>query len=319
MLPTHGSVTSIFLLANAIRFGSQPDVATWIRVAGAKSAFLAAAIDHEPVARFLIREGLVLSSDGIGPSARLNFVSARADRRTLTAIAALLLDVAPPPWLPIAVSDRRVHFEVIPSADMEALAWLGSDLERLLLDAAPPQSAPESVLALGIGRAAELVVLAALADDGASPIHVAGISDRFGYDIESADENGIRRWEVKGCTPATAATFHLSRNEFEKCRAFALEWTVVQVEFTGAALTAASVVSDHVSRVRELTSAGVVSLVPRDTDGFRWETSALVSPPPHAWVRSTVKIPADLRLPSIHALGLEALERHHMRAYTADH
>ncbi|MEV1129298.1 DUF3883 domain-containing protein [Agromyces sp. NPDC049794] len=301
-------MTSVFLLANAVRYGRQPDVATWVGAARAKSAFLAAALDHEPTARFLIREGLVSSAAGIDPRTRLKAVSARADRQTLLAIAALLLEVDPPPWLPIAVVDRQVHYEVIPSADMEALEWLRPDLEQLLLNAAPPKAPHTDTLALGIGRAAELAVFAALTGGDGSAIHVSAISDRFGYDVESAHGTGVRRWEVKGCTEVTASAFHLSRNEFEKCRAFASEWTLVQVEFAGAALVAEYVTADHISSIRELPSAEVVSLVPPDTDHFQWEKSALVSPSPRAWVPSSIRIPASLRLPSIYTLGLEALE-----------
>lgn len=310
MLPTHGSVTSVFLLANALRYGALPDLKTWVRTAAANSAFLAVAINHEPTARFLLREGLVTSGGDISPTTRLRCLSTRADRQTLTAIAALLLEVAPPPWLSFAVIDRQVRYEIIPSNDLEGLRWLGLDLERLLLDAAPPKSPRDNLLGLGVGRAAELVILAALTNGGESAVHVSEISDRFGYDIESADESGVRRWEVKGCTAVTAGNFHLSRNEYEKCRVFESEWTIVQVQFASAALIADFVVSDHIANVRELTSAQVTSLIPLDTDHFHWESSARVDPPPQAWARSTVKVPANLRLPSMHALGLEALDLH---------
>jgi hypothetical protein len=281
-------------------------VATWVRAARARSAYLAAAIDHEPAARFLIREGLVSSAAGIGPRARLKAVSDRADRPTLLAIAALLLEVDPPPWLPIAVIDRQLHWEVIPAADMEGMAWLQPELEQLLLSAAPRTSLDNDPLALGIGRAAELVVFGALTHSGGSAIHVSGISDRFGYDIESTQGTGVRRWEVKGCTERTASAFHLSRNEFEKCRAFGPEWTVVQVEFAGAALVAEHVTAAHISKVRELPAIEVVGLVPPDSNHFVWETSAVVTPPPQAWAPSTLQVPASLRLPSLVRLGIEA-------------
>lgn len=310
MLPTHGCVTSVFLLANAVRHSSQPDVTTWVRAAGARSAFLAAALDHEPTARYLIREGLVSSAMGIDSSRRLRAVSARADRRTLIAIAALLLEVDPPTWLPIAVVNGQVRYEVIPSADLESLEWLIPDLEQLLVNAAPPQSRDENTLALGIGRAAELAILAALTADNRPAIHMSAISNRFGYDIESTDHTGVRRWEVKGCTERTASGFHLSRNEYEKCCVFGSEWTVIQVEFAGAALVADVITAEHISSVRELPSAAVVNLVPPDTDEFQWEKGALITPPPRTWAPSSVKIPAGLRLPSLDMLGLEALQLH---------
>jgi len=310
MLPTHGAVTSVFLLANAVRYGGQPDVVSWVRAAQEKSAFLAAAIDHEPIARFLISQGLVSSHQGIAPGTRLKAVSTRADRHTLVAIAALLLEVAPPPWLPIAIVDRHIRYELIPSDDLDAMAWLAADLEGLLLDAVPPTPPDDDILALGIGRAAELAVLAALTADGGSAVQVSSISNRFGYDIESFHDTRIRRWEVKGCTPATVGSFHLSRNEFEKSRVFGPDWTLVQVQFTGAALTADPITAEHISSARELSSAALLGFAPPDTAHFRWESSARVTPAPNAWIASDLVVPTLLRLPGIYELGLEARELH---------
>jgi hypothetical protein len=308
MLPTHGSVTSVFHLANAIRHNNQPDIASWVCAARDRSAFLAAAIDHQPAATVLIRKGLVSSIGGIRPTARLQAVSGRANRTTLVAIAAMLLELDPPAWLPVAVVDGKVHYEVIPSKDIESLEWLRPELEQLLLDAALTGTPRSNLLALGIGRAAELAVLEALTDSGRSAIHLADISDSFGYDIESTNDTGVRRWEVKAGTERTAGTFHLTRNEFEKCAAYRSEWTIVRVEFAGAALVAEHVTAADITRVQELPAAELLALVPLDTDHFHWETSALVTPPAHAWAPSSIEVPSTLQLPSFDALGHQVLQ-----------
>lgn len=310
MLPTHGTVTSVFHLANAIRYGSQPDLVSWVRAAGSRSAFLAGAIDHAPAARFLLREGLASSTDVIHPSARLRAVAERADRKTLMSIAALLLELDPPVWLPLAVINGQVRYEVIPSVDIDSLGWLQPELEQLLVNAAPSEA--HSTLALGIGRAAELVVLEALTRVCDSAIHVSGISDRFGFDIESTNGTRVRRWEVKGCTERTAGTFHLSRNEFEKGRAYGSAWKVVQVEFSAAAVVAEHVTAAHIAKVQELSTAEILALAPQDSDHFQWEVSALIAPPTHAWTPSSIEIPLSLDLPSFDTLGREVLEMRQM-------
>ncbi len=240
MLPTHGTVNSAFLLANSIRYDDARDVESWVSSARGRSSFLAAAVDHRPVARLLIETGLVVSGDGLHLSGTLRALSARADRPTLVSLAALILELAPPAWLGLVASEEGlVRYELIPSSDLARLEWLRPELDQILLDAGRRQGARTSNLALGIGRAAELVIVAALDAVGLCPIHVSELSDRFGYDVEAAS-GGIRRWEVKGSTRRTSGTFHLSRNEFEKCRVYGAEWGLVQVEFEDSALTAGS-------------------------------------------------------------------------------
>jgi hypothetical protein len=111
---------SVFCLANALRHTSYADVAEWVRAANARNSFLAAAIDHLPVAEFLLQRGLVRSGSEIAQSSQLMPLSRMADRATLLAIAWLLLQVAPPEWLPIAVRGGLVRGEFIPEADPKA-------------------------------------------------------------------------------------------------------------------------------------------------------------------------------------------------------
>ncbi len=281
MIPTHGAATSVFHLANAIRHGSVADIPSWLRAARDRSAYLAAATDHEPAANFLIKAGLVSLASAIGTSARLRAVADVADRTTLVAIASMMLELDPPAWLPVAIAGGQVRWEVVPSRDLDGMEWLQPELEQMMLSAMLASSPETDQLPLGIGRAAELAVFAGLKSRGGGyATHVAEISDRFGYDIESIDRE-TSRWEVKGCTERTrGGTFHLSRNEFEKkCRLHGAEWRLVQVEFSGAALVAEHVTASHVASIREVSSAEILSLVPMDTAEFRWEESALLAPP----------------------------------------
>lgn len=107
----------------------------------------------------------------------------------------------------------------------------------------------------------------------------------------------------------TRGTFHISRNEYEKCSRYGDEWCVVQVEFSIESLVAEQINSDHVAAIRELPAAEVLSLIPPDSKEFCWEASARLTPPPLAWRESEVGVPSDLRLASFDALGREVLAR----------
>jgi hypothetical protein len=306
MLPTHGAVTSVFHLANSMRHTSYPDVREWVHAAGTRSSFLAAAIDHRPAADFLINANLVFLKATITPSPRLKALSRQADRPTLIAIARLLLEISPPPWLPIAI-DGQVRYEFIPGADLQGLAWLRPELDQLLVDTADQLLQQSDFVALGLGRAAELTIFAALDNLHASPLHVSEISDRFGYDIETV-RGPARRWEVKGCTTKTSGSFHLSRNEFHKCERYPDEWRLVQVEFSPDALTAEFLTGSHISRIRELLAGELIDMAPSETGAFYWETSARITPPARTWAPSSLIVPSDFRLPSIGELGEQAFE-----------
>jgi hypothetical protein len=281
-------------------------MAAWASSAGQRSSFLSAALDHRRAAEFLLKSKLVRSAPNIMLSPRLKALSERADRPTLTAIARVLLELAPPPWLFVAV-DKQVRYEFVPSNDLRALDWLRPELDQLLLDAAFGSADRPDLIARGLGRAAELTVFAALQLLDASPIHVADISDRFGYDIETA-RGPVRRWEVKGATRNTSDSFHLSRNEFDQGVRHPVEWQVIQVEFASNAFTAEWLTASHVSRIRELSVTDLLMLTPPETDSFHWESGARITPPGNMWSRSTLTAPTDMQIPSIIELGKQAHE-----------
>ena len=306
MLPTHGAVTSVFHLANSMRHTTYPCVSAWVDAASARSSFLAAAIDHRPTADFLLGANLALRGAKIEPSPALNALSRQADRRTLIAIARLLLEVSPPEWLQAAVR-TDVRYEFIPSADLQSLGWMCPELEQVLIDAASGLPKRSDSIAHGLGRAAELAIFSALDKLHTSPVHVSEISDRFGYDIETARGPALR-WEVKGCTTRTARSFHLSRNEFDKSQQYPHEWRLVQVEFAPGALTAEFLTGSHVRAIRELNASQIAAMVPSETGVFSWETSALITPPTNSWELSTLTTPKGFRLPGVAELGKYALE-----------
>jgi hypothetical protein len=306
MLPTHGMVSSVFYLSHSIRDSTYPDMAAWVRAAGNRSSFLSAAIDHLPAAHFLVESNLVSVEGEIRPSRTLRALSRQADRSTLIAIASVVLNLAPPPWLGIAVG-AKVRYEFIPTADLQGLEWLRPELDQLLLDANDRRRGGSNLLALGIGRAAELAIFAALERKHRSPVHVSEISDRFGYDIETS-QGGVGRWEVKGCTEATSASFHLSRNEFEKSQLHSKDWTLIQVQFASAALTSDFVTGLHVAAIRELPPRALRDLIPANSATFYWEASARITPPGDAWLPSALTVPDELCLPTFTELGKHALE-----------
>lgn len=195
MLPTHGTVTSVVHLANALRFHHQEDVDAWVRQAQAQSAFMAGALNHRPVAALLLQYSLAEQRDSIYPTPSLLAIPNRADRSTLLAIAALLLRLAPPVWLRASVEVGVVLEEQIPEDDLRGLSWMGPDLHSILLTAADFSTDSDDTTRLGIGLAAEFVVLSALNAAGSCPVHVSPISDNFGYDITSSSARS--QWEVK--------------------------------------------------------------------------------------------------------------------------
>ena len=139
-----------------------------------------------------------------------------------------------------------------------------------------------------MGDAAELLILAALTLAGRQPIHVAKLSDSYGYDIET--HNPVNRIEVKAAGESTRDRFHLSRNEFDMSRAYAMQWMLVQVTFKSEAHIATVLDCSHVREIRRLDSHAVAESVPADTQSFRWTNSAIVRPPDAAWAPAQIEL-----------------------------
>lgn len=312
ILPSHGAVLGTFHLAHSLRHGPVHDAEIWVRKSATKGSFASAAIDHRPLALLLLESPLVHVGGEILPDRRLVPLSYRADRATLLAIAALLLEFFPPPWLSVAVSDGIVMPEFIPDDELRELDWLRPELDMLLVDASGRADARDTSLRLGLGRAAELVVFETLQSLGRRPVHVADVSDTFGYDVETA-VGPVLRWEVKGSVEASSYRFNLTRNEFDKSQRYGAEWLIIQVEFSARIFSDAPIGKKDIRAMRTIDSSALARLVPKDTDYFRWADNAVVAPAPADWVESDLAIPDSLLVSSISSLAEHAAAVHASR------
>lgn len=299
MVPSHGTTYAVFLLCHAARLSPRRNVDDWVRAARAQGSYLAAATDLATPARCLLAGGLAAQAQSIVLAPALAGVSGKADRVTLCNIARVLLVTDPPAWLRIAVSPNGVAREYIPTADLRALQWLDPELDTLLLDVHREVSEPRDLeMRKRIGDAAELVVMAALRTSGHKPTHVALISDAFGYDIEISIPRK-RRIEVKGCGTTSRGSFHLTRNEYEKCKLYGDEWALMQVVFASDAFVVPKIRPAHIIGIFEVRAAHVASAVPPDTPEFVWADSAVVTPSFQRWRCSTESLAEDFELPGL--------------------
>lgn len=288
MLPTHGAASGTFLLSNAARATTYSDAASWIGGARARSSFLAGALNLETCANELVRLNLAELVEKVVIRADLARLSDAADRATLTAIAGILLAADPPPWLTQAVQGRDVRREYIPSRDLAALSWLDPMLDDLLIvTAGATLKADTSELLTGLGLAGELIIMQALTSCGFEAIHVALISDMFGYDIEVLKPCG-GRIEVKTTTEANAGAFHISRHEYETSLRFGDGWHLLQVVLSPAVLEAPTVRAEHVKSINRLIPGALREIVAPDTGEFRWSISASVAPRRGLWAPSSL-------------------------------
>lgn len=285
-----------------MRYAQYEDIDSWVRIASSRASFMAAAIDHLPTAIFLVAHELVGTTGPLVSSRKLRAVSTYNNRTNHLAIAALILEAAPPPWLSSAARGGRVLRELIPSGDLDALGWMGDDLDRVLRDAALIHASRSTQVQRGLGLAAELVVLACLESTNAQATHVALIGDHFGYDIETPDKSG-GRIEVKGCTIATEGQFFLSRNEYAKCLEFENQWRLVQVVFRPEVLTVSRITQDTVMRVNVLTWSHVIEPAPDESPDFRWEIAARIRVASTKWTAFEHEVPSDLDIASVTELA----------------
>ncbi len=298
MLPRRGTAYAVLLLCHAARLGARRDVADWVRAARTHGTFVAAATDLAAPARHLLSARLAEQAQSIVLAPPLAGIAGIANDVTLRHIARVLLAADPPAWLRIAVSSHGVARQYIPTADLRALEWLEPELDDILVDVCHAVSRPrDTEFRKRIGDAAEAVVLAALRADGRHPTHVASISDAFGYDIELAGSPKIRI-EVKGCSANNRGTFHLSRNEYNKCLLYGDEWLLTQVVFANSAFVASCLEPTHIVGIFEVSAREIASAVPPDTPEFTWTESAMITPPPEAW-RPAPYTAANVILPGL--------------------
>ncbi|WP_192255594.1 DUF3883 domain-containing protein [Mesorhizobium caraganae] len=288
-LPSHGRCHSAFLLAFSASLKAVRGMQGWIDSASSRASFLAAAGDIAGTAKILLDAGLATDGERIRLDGRLARLSQQADRMTLVGIAALLLMRYPPGWISSVVVNGRVELDLIPTNDRDRLDWLGPDLVPLILEVhrALVQTI-DDVLRKQIGNAGEAAVMSALRNAGFEPMHVALVSDAYGYDIEYVDGGSTERIEVKTAINSTSDRIFVSRNEFDKAAQYDATWRLIQVVFSSQIILDKRAVRSNIIMFRELASHRLRALAPPPTAEFRWTESAEFRPPASDWSASAL-------------------------------
>lgn len=297
-LPSQGRCHAVFLLAYTARLKPASSLEKWIAAARQRSTIMAAAADLAGTAEILRAGRLVADSGGIVLGDALALLAFRADRTTLVRIAGLLLNCFPPGWIATAVNDGQFLPELIPSADLETLKWLGADLGPLVLDAHRAITTErDDRFRKALGDLGELVIMAALQAAGHNSRHVALVSDAYGYDIEYDADGGPRRVEVKTAFESTAGRVVVSRHEVEKAKAFKTSWKLVQVVLSSSVVVNRQATAADVLQIRELSEANLAGLIPEDRPGFKWIEAAELRPSAEAWLASPLTAPPEFKAP----------------------
>ncbi|RWC38439.1 MAG: DUF3883 domain-containing protein [Mesorhizobium sp.] len=290
-LPSRGRCHAAFLLAYSARLRPSGDFNSWVISASGKSTIMAASTDVLGTARLLVDINLASITDVVAINPVLAAFDSKADRHSLLGIARLLLQRCPPAWIGAAIVDGRLAPEFIPDSDLETLSWLGPDLEPLLVEIHHRLTrAAFDERRKMLGNAGELAIMSALRYDRYSPVHVALLSDWYGYDIENRRASATERLEVKACVRATADRVFVSRNEFDKAAKFGSEWRLIQVIFSSSVMVERTVVAAHVEEVRELSSGALQALAPDPSPTFQWTDSAEFRPTPDMWIPSALRV-----------------------------
>ena len=285
MLPSRGNCHAVFLLTRAAHLKRPTSFDSWVVCACGLSTIMATALDLKSAAGVLVGGGLFRIEETISVAKALDRLWAEANRPTMLGIARVLFQTYPPSWLANVVSETAVATEYIPADDLRALEWLGSDLELLLMEIGwKIIQETDADLRKRLGDAGERVVLAAKEAEGGSVIHVASISDFYGYDVESHIGGRTQRIEVKAAVPHTAESFVVSRNEYEKSVIYGDEWFLMQIVFDSSVLVKSVITSVDILSARILPAGSLRKLVNVDTQYFTWAEAAKISPPPLAWV-----------------------------------
>ncbi|MDB5481710.1 MAG: hypothetical protein JWO83_2763 [Caulobacteraceae bacterium] len=295
-LPSRGRCHATFLLAYSARVRQCYDVDAWLRATLEKPTVMAASLDLAGTARLLIDVGLARVDSAVVASRELARFDQVADVATFKGIARLLLVHRPPDWLRASVVDGRLASEFIPGCDLEAMSWMGTDLEAVIV-AAHQQlySTSDAFLLKRLGDAGELAVMSALQLKGLTPRHVALISDRFGYDIELGGVAQRLALEVKTAVTSTATRVLVSRNEFDVANRMGDRWKIVQVTFSSNVIVRGVAHAADIEAIRELSSTSLINMAPPENDVFRWADAAEFRPGPGMWSTSDLTVDQDFR------------------------
>lgn len=293
-LPSRGRCHATFLLAYSARVRRCDDVGDWLAAAGDKPTHMATALDLTGTAYLLLDAGLARVEERVIISADLARLDKVADLTTLKAIASLILMRRPPSWLRFAVSEGRFVAEFIPTSDLDAMSWMGADLEAIIVAVHHHlYGVVDEGLLKRLGDAGELAVISALRDQGLQPRHVALVSDRFGYDIELSIQRRLFGLEVKTAVTSTAARVLVSRNEFEVAQRMGDRWKIVQVVFSSKVIARGIATADDIEDIRELSSASLIAMAPIEEGRFRWLEGAEFHPEVSLWGASDLSVATD--------------------------
>lgn len=290
LLPRHGVAYATLLLAYTAELSRRESVEAWANAAMNHGSYLAVVTDLRSPAHALIEAGLasVDAEKGVCLARPLAATAtASSPRHAMRHVAVVLLSARPPEWLRIAVDADRVEHAYIPQQDVQALDWLEDELDDVLIQARELlQDEKQLDLSKAIGDVAEEVVVSALKAAGKDPVHVARISDAYGYDVDVPGEQFL---EIKAAGPRTADRFHLSRHEYDISVRRSDHWCLVQVIFEATAFVADRITAADVREIRELPAPVLSKYVPADTLTFRWEDTAVITPSPESWQLSTLR------------------------------
>ncbi|WP_198385288.1 DUF3883 domain-containing protein [Burkholderia ubonensis] len=209
-------------------------------------------------------------------------------------IARILLHAFPPQWLASVIVTDAIAVEYIPDADRQAMEWLEPELSAMLMEVASEQSVKRNAdFRKRLGDAGEHLIIESKVSQGIQVTHAASISDSLGYDVEAFSIDGREREliEVKATLGDTSGTFHISRNECEKAKLYGEQWKLVLVAFNATAFWKGKIRKSDIISVRTLPNDVLLSLTDRDTDYFRWESSAQMFVPDSVWTIYSTPLP----------------------------
>lgn len=277
MLPTRGICHGVFLLVHSARSAARRSFDEWVAFAKGMPTVMAAALDLDALGRAMQEHGLARLADGrVVLHKDLTALDGAATNEVLFRIASVLLKANRPPWLHASMATGQFCPDLVPSAELSSLEWLGEDIEPLLAGVRR-QDEKDDAFRTWLGMVGESLVIAMEQQTGASVRHVSLISDHFGYDVES-ERGGRHRYEVKTSIVGTEHRVFLTRTEVGSAARYDGEWSLIQVVLQPEALTAASLTRTHVDRIRELSSSSVIDVLPQDSKHCRWvETAELIT------------------------------------------
>ena len=297
LLPSRGTCHAVFIMGRVLLLRAVESIDEWVETARRQTSFIATASDLGAIANLMIAGGLATCAQSLRPHAKLvPLLSRQADRDTLVLVARLLLHSFAPAWISSVAVGDALATEYIPHGDRDALEWLEPDLANILIDVAREKAAERSAdFRQRLGNAGELTVVEAKQLQGARVTHVALISDSYGYDIEAASATGKDREliEVKATLGDRNHCVHITRNERDKAKLYGEQWKLVLVMFEPAAFFKGRAQRSDIIAVKTLPNRELLAMTDRDTDFFRWETSAELCAPDSAWSAYPMHLPND--------------------------